>query len=225
MRKINPQIEESWLKVLEKEFQQPYFAVIKQVLLKERHEKKIIYPPGPLIFNAFNRTPFHKVKVVMLGQDPYHGPGQAHGLCFSVPDGVKPPPSLRNMFKELQADLGIEPRQSGNLEKWADQGVFLLNAMLTVRHKEAASHKNIGWQTFTDTVIRKLSEQREGLVFLLWGGFAKGKAKLIDKSKHHVLTSGHPSPLSVRYFRGNRHFSRTNEILIQQGKTPIDWSL
>ncbi len=225
MEKIKPQIEESWLEALKAEFQQPYFAAIKQFLLNEKKKGTTVYPPGPLIFNAFNRTPFDKVKVVILGQDPYHGPGQAHGLCFSVADGVKTPPSLRNIYKELNKDIGMEIPKSGNLEKWADQGVFLLNAMLTVQANRAASHQKIGWQTFTDAAIRKLSEEREGLVFMLWGNFAKKKAALIDKNKHHILASGHPSPLSSRYFFGCKHFSKANEILKEQGKEPIDWSL
>lgn len=222
---INPQIEASWLEVLKDEFQQPYFAGIKQFLLSEKQKGVTIYPPGPLIFNAFNQTPFHQVKVVMLGQDPYHNPGQAHGLCFSVQDGVKPPPSLRNIYKEINSDLGLPIPSTGNLEPWAKQGVFLLNAMLTVKAHNAASHQKIGWQQFTDTIIQKLSEQREGIVFMLWGNFAKGKAKLIDTSKHHVLKSGHPSPLSVRYFTGCKHFSQANTLLQQQGLTPINWRL
>ena len=180
--KINPKIEASWLAVLEEEFQKAYFTDIKQHLLEEKQKGIVIYPPGSLIFNAFNKTPFEKVKVVILGQDPYHGPGQAHGLCFSVPDGVEPPPSLKNMFKELKSDIGMEIPTSGNLEKWAEQGVFLLNAMLTVRANEAASHQRIGWQTFTDAVISILSEKRSGLVFMLWGAFAKSKAKFRDRA-------------------------------------------
>jgi uracil-DNA glycosylase len=223
--KINPQIEASWLAVLEGEFQKPYFTDIKQHLLEEKQQGIVIYPPGSLIFNAFNKTPFEKVKVVILGQDPYHGPGQAHGLCFSVPDGVEPPPSLKNMFKELKADIGMDIPTSGNLEKWAEQGVFLLNAMLTVRANEAASHQRIGWQTFTDAVIAALSEKRSGLVFMLWGAFAKSKAKLIDSQKHFILQSGHPSPLSERYFMGCKHFSQANNLLIKQGLQPIDWRL
>lgn len=223
--KINPQIEASWLAVLKDEFQKPYFAEIKHQLLQDKQQGITVYPPGPLIFNAFNKTPFEAVKVVILGQDPYHGPGQAHGLCFSVPEGVDPPPSLKNVFKELKADVGMEIPASGNLEKWAEQGVFLLNAMLTVRANEAASHQKIGWQEFTDAVIGKLSEQRTGLVFMLWGAFAKSKAKLIDDKKHHILQSGHPSPLSERYFSGCRHFSKANNLLQKQGLPPIDWSL
>jgi len=191
------------------------------------NEGKTIYPPGPLIFNAFDSTPFNKVKVVIIGQDPYHGPKQAHGLCFSVMDGIPAPPSLINMYKELNTDIGMEIPKSGNLQKWANQGVFLLNASLTVRAHQANSHKDIGWHAFTDAVIRKLSDEREGLVFLLWGGFAKNKSKLVDELKHTVLKSGHPSPLSANrgYWFGNKHFSRTNEILQKQGLEPIDWTL
>lgn len=223
--KVNPKIEASWLAVLKEEFQKPYFLEIKNFLLEERKNKVTVYPPGPLIFNAFNTTPFDKVKVVILGQDPYHGPGQAHGLSFSVPDGVPPPPSLKNIFKEINSDLGLAVPQSGNLNKWAEQGVFLLNAMLTVRARQAQSHQKIGWQQFTDAVIAKLSDQRRGLVFMLWGNFAKKKSKLIDPFKHNILTSGHPSPLSVRYFTGCKHFSKANQLLEEQGKKPIDWSL
>ncbi|MGB1204588.1 MAG: uracil-DNA glycosylase [Chitinophagales bacterium] len=222
---IKPQIETSWLEVLQDEFQQPYMLAIKQYLLDEKRKGVKVYPPGPLIFNAFNSTPFHDVKVVILGQDPYHGPNQAHGLCFSVQDNIKVPPSLRNIFKELKSDIGFEIPTSGNLEKWANQGVFLLNAMLTVRASSAASHSKIGWQNFTDAVIRKLSEERRGLIFLLWGNFAKSKATLIDSQKHYVLKAGHPSPLSVRYFSGCRHFSKANQILQEQGLKPIDWQL
>ena len=180
-----------------------------------------------MIFNAFNSTPFDQVKVVILGQDPYHNIGQARGLSFSVPEGVKPPHSLENMFKELKADIGMEIPTTGNLQKWADQGVLLLNAGLTVRAHQANSHKDAGWHKFTDAVIRKLSSEREGIVFLLWGGFAKKKASLIDQDKHHVLMTGHPSPLSANrgYWFGNKHFSKTNALLEKQGLIPIDWSL
>lgn len=221
------QIEESWKAVLQDEFQQPYFAAIKQFLVSEKQSGKTIYPPGSLIFNAFNSTPFDEVKVVILGQDPYHGPGQAMGLCFSVPKGVPKPPSLENIFRELEDDLGIPVPPHGDLQKWAHQGVFLLNAALTVRAYQANSHKDIGWHRFTDAVIRKLSERREGLIFLLWGGFAKKKIHLIDQMKHHVLQAGHPSPLSANrgYWFKNHHFSKVNEILKSQGKDPIDWSL
>jgi len=227
MSQTNVKIDESWKAVLNEEFQQPYFAEIKKYLVQEKQSGQTIYPPGSLIFNAFDSTPFDKVKVVIIGQDPYHGPRQAHGLCFSVMDGISAPPSLVNIYKELNTDVGMPIPQTGNLQKWANQGVFLLNACLTVRAHNANSHKNIGWHKFTDAVIRKLSEQREGIVFLLWGGFAKKKSSLIDELKHYVLTSGHPSPLSANrgYWFGNKHFSKTNELLEKQGLTPIDWTL
>lgn len=227
MGNINPKIEATWLEALKTEFEQPYFEMIKQFLVKEKQANKIIYPPGPQIFNAFNLTPFDKVKVVILGQDPYHGPGQAHGLSFSVQEGIPNPPSLKNIFVEIEQDLGLPVPSTGDLTKWAEQGVFLLNASLTVEARQANSHQGIGWQQFTDGVIRKLSEKREGLVFMLWGGFAKKKAKLIDKSKHHILQSGHPSPLSANrgYWFGNKHFSQANALLEQQGAEAIDWSL
>ncbi len=220
-------IEASWKAVLESEFQQPYFSTIKSYLLQERQGGHTVFPPGPQIFNAFDTTPFDQVKVVILGQDPYHGPRQAMGLCFSVPRGIPAPPSLENVFKEQKTDVGITVPSHGDLSEWAQQGVFLLNASLTVRAHQANSHKNIGWHKFTDAVIRKLSEEREGLVFLLWGGFAKRKAPLIDSNRHHILSSGHPSPLSANrgYWFGNRHFSKTNELLSAAGKTPINWQL
>lgn len=222
---ISPDIDESWKKILWDEFQQPYFADLKQFLIQEKQKYKV-FPPGPMIFNAFNKTPFDKVKVVIIGQDPYHDEGQAHGLCFSVQDGVHHPKSLINIFKELHDDVGFVIPQSGNLEKWTAQGVFLLNATLTVRAHEAGSHQNRGWERFTDAAIRALSEQREGLVFLLWGNYAKQKIEIIDTSKHYVLTSVHPSPLSAsRGFFGCKHFSKTNEILKKMGKTEIDWQL
>lgn len=222
---ISPSIEESWKKVLWDEFQQPYFAELKQFLIAEK-QKYTVYPPGPLIFNAFNKTPFDKVKVVIIGQDPYHEPGQAHGLCFSVQNGVPHPKSLINIFKELHDDVGFVIPVNGNLEKWAEQGVFLLNATLTVRAHEAGSHQNHGWERFTDAAISKLSEQREGLVFLLWGNYAKQKEAIIDTSKHYILSTVHPSPLSAhRGFFGCRHFSKTNELLRRMGKTEIDWQL
>lgn len=220
---MNVQIEASWKQALAEEFEQPYFSALVQFLHEEKRTGKVIYPPGPLIFNAFNLTPFDQVKVVILGQDPYHGPGQAHGLSFSVPDGIKPPPSLVNIYKELQTDLGIAPRTTGNLESWARQGVFLLNAILSVRQAEPASHSQIGWQTFTDAVIRKLSEERDGLIFLFWGNYARKKKDLIDLRKHSVLEAAHPSPLARGAFFGCRHFSQTNEILKRMGKTPIEW--
>ncbi len=220
-------IHESWKKVLKDEFEQAYFSAIKKYLVQEKQAGKTIYPPGSLIFNAFDSTPFEEVKVVILGQDPYHGPRQAMGLSFSVPDGVPKPPSLENIFKEIHQDLGIAISQTGNLQSWANQGVLLLNASLTVQAHRANSHKDIGWHKFTDAVIGKISNEREGIVFLLWGGFAKKKASLIDQMKHYVLSSGHPSPLSANrgYWFGNKHFSRTNEILEGQGKTPINWGI
>ena len=220
-------IHESWKVVLVDEFQQSYFSDIKRYLVAEKQSGKEIYPPGSLIFNAFNTTPFDKVKVVILGQDPYHGPGQAMGLCFSVHKGIPPPPSLINIFRELKADLDIDPPNHGDLTAWAKQGVFLLNASLTVQARKANSHKSIGWHTFTDAVIRKLSAKRQGLIFLLWGGFAKQKASLIDQMNHHVLKSGHPSPLSANkgYWFGNKHFSKTNELLVKQGREPINWDI
>lgn len=225
MAEVAPQIEPSWKEVLAEEFQKPYFQKIKQTLVEEKQNGRTIYPPGPLIFNAFNLTPFDEVKVVILGQDPYHGKGQAHGLCFSVPQGIAPPPSLVNIFKELNTDLGVAIPNHGNLEKWAKQGVFLLNAFLTVRANEPASHSKIGWQEFTNAVIQKLSEQRTGIIFLLWGRFAQEKDILIDKSKHHILKAAHPSPFSVSGFFGCKHFSKTNELLQHEGYNSIDWSL
>ena len=223
----NVKIEASWKEVLTDEFQKPYFGKIKEFLTQEKQSGQRIYPPGSLIFNAFNSTPFDQVKVVIIGQDPYHGPNQAHGLCFSVMDGIPAPPSLENIFKELNTDIGMTIPPSGNLQKWANQGVFLLNASLTVRAHQANSHKDIGWHTFTDAVIQKLSDERSGIVFLLWGGFAKKKVSLIDELKHYVLTSGHPSPLSANrgYWFGNKHFSKTNELLVKQNLEPIDWTL
>lgn len=222
---VSPRIENSWYEVLREEFEQPYFSAIKQFLQEEKRNGKVIYPPGPLIFNAFNLTPFDKVKVVILGQDPYHGAGQAHGLCFSVPHGVTPPPSLVNIFKEIEQDVHIAPPSHGNLEKWARQGVLLLNAILTVRANEPASHSKIGWERFTDAVIRKLSELREGLVFLLWGKFAQNKEYLIDTRRHVILKAAHPSPYSAHLFFGCKHFSKTNLILQSMGLDPIDWRL
>jgi len=220
------QIEESWKKILKEEFEKDYFKQIVTSLKAEKSAGKIIFPPGPLIFNAFNKTPFSKVKVVLLGQDPYHGKGQAMGLSFSVPDGIPKPPSLVNIFKELESDLGIKPPISGNLEKWAKQGVLLLNASLTVRQNEAASHSKIGWLQFTDSVISKISELKDDIVFLLWGRFAQDKQTLIDETKHHVLKAAHPSPFSAdKGFFGCRHFSKTNELLTINNKEPIDWKL
>jgi len=223
---MDVQIEESWKKVLKEEFEKPYFQHIITFLKAEKATGKVVYPPGPLIFNAFKQTPFDKLEVVLLGQDPYHNKGQAHGLSFSVPDGVPKPPSLVNIFKELHNDLGIKIPESGNLEKWARQGVLLLNASLTVRQNEPGSHAKIGWLQFTDSVIRKISDEKEGIVFLLWGKFAQEKQALIDETKHFVLKAAHPSPYSANNgFFGCRHFSMTNELLVKQHKSPIDWKL
>lgn len=223
MTQVNPQIESSWKEVLQNEFSAPYFATLKEFLLEEK-KKFVIYPPGKLIFNAFNHTPFGQVRVVILGQDPYHGKGQAHGLCFSVPEGITPPPSLVNIFKELHDDLGIPVPNHGNLVKWADQGILLLNATLTVRANQAGSHQGKGWEQFTDAVIRKISEQRTGIIFLLWGKYAQAKEEIIDMRKHYVLKAAHPSPFSAyNGFFGCKHFSRANELLQRHGLTPIDW--
>jgi uracil-DNA glycosylase len=223
---MDVQIEESWKEVLKDEFEKPYFQHIITFLKAEKASGKIIYPPGPLIFNAFKQTPFPEVKLVILGQDPYHNKGQAHGLSFSVADGVQKPPSLLNIFKELKNDLGIEISKNGNLEKWARQGVLLLNASLTVRQNEPGSHARIGWLQFTDSVIRKISDQKKGIVFLLWGKFAQEKQALIDETKHFVLKAAHPSPLSANNgFFGCKHFSKANELLIRQQKMPVDWKL
>ena len=223
--KIDPKIEHSWKEHLQNEFGSDYFKSLKVFLLEEK-KKYTVYPPGPRIFAAFDHTPFEKIKAVIIGQDPYHGQGQANGLCFSVSDGIRKPPSLVNIFKELHSDLGIPIPLNGNLEKWADQGVLLLNATLTVRAHQAGSHQKKGWERFTDQVIRILSGKREGLVFLLWGKYAQAKEALIDTSKHHILKAPHPSPFSAdRGFFGCRHFSRTNEILRSRGVAEIDWSL
>jgi uracil-DNA glycosylase len=222
---INPRIHDSWKERLIDEFNQPYFSALKNFLVQEMNAHKV-YPPGKKIFAAFDRTPFEKVKVVILGQDPYHGQGQAHGLCFSVPEGIQAPPSLVNIFKELHNDLGMPVPSHGNLEKWAEQGVLLLNATLTVRANQAGSHQNKGWENFTDAVIRKLSDEREGLVFILWGRYAQAKEYLIDPARHHILKAAHPSPFSAHSgFFGCRHFSKTNELLKEQGMEPVDWSL
>ena len=221
----NVKIEESWKAVLADEFEQAYFQGLAGFLRQEKSAGKVIYPPGSLIFNAFAKTPFDAVKVVVIGQDPYHNPGEAMGLSFSVPRGVRTPPSLKNIYKELNSDLGCTIPSHGDLTKWADQGVFLLNAMLTVEHKKAGSHRKIGWQNFTNAVIRKLSEEREGLVFMLWGNFAKAKAELIDTEKHLVLKAAHPSPLAGGAYFGSKHFSQANAYFAQQGKTPIDWQI
>lgn len=223
---MNVEIESSWKNLLQNEFEQPYFTNLTHFIKTEIAGKKTIYPKGSEIFNAFLLTPFEKVKVVILGQDPYHNPGQAHGLCFSVPEKVPLPPSLLNIFKELKSDLGAEHSQSGDLSGWAKQGVLLLNTSLTVRRNEPTSHSKIGWEQFTDSVIKKISENKAGVVFLLWGAYAKGKQLLIDSARHRVLTAAHPSPLSANNgFFGCGHFSKTNEYLISQQKDPIDWSL
>lgn len=223
MTNVNPKIEDSWRKVLNDQFSASYFVQLKEFLIGEKL-KYTVYPRGADIFAAFDLTPFEKVKVVILGQDPYHGPGQAHGLCFSVPDGVDLPPSLQNIFKELNNDLGIPVSRKGNLKRWAEQGVLLLNATLSVRANQAGSHQNKGWEQFTDAAISHLSKQRQHLVFLLWGNYAIAKEAMIDKSKHLILKSPHPSPLSAsRGFFGNKHFSRTNEYLNLKGLGEIDW--
>ena len=225
MANVNPVIEESWKNVLGEQFNASYFMQLKAFLVEEKSQFKI-FPPGSQLFNAFNFTPFDKVKVVLLGQDPYHGSGQAHGLCFSVPVGIAKPPSLQNIFKELNNDLGIPIPANGNLEKWAGQGVLLLNATLTVRAHQAGSHQNRGWEIFTDAAIKALSEQREHLVFILWGNYAQAKETLIDGSKHHILKAVHPSPMSVtRGFYGCKHFSKTNDYLRKHGIPEIDWRL
>ena len=220
---MNVQIEESWKKHLTTEFDKPYFIALTDFVRNE-YKSGTIYPPGKLIFNAFNLCPFDKVKVVIIGQDPYHGPEQAHGLCFSVNDGVPFPPSLVNIFKEIQDDLGTPVPPTGNLTRWASQGVLLLNATLTVRAHQAGSHQRRGWEEFTDAAIRCLAEERENLVFILWGSYAQKKGSFIDRNKHLVLTSAHPSPLSAyNGFFGNKHFSRTNDYLAAHGKEPIQW--
>ena len=223
---MDVKIESSWKELLKPEFNKPYFQQIVLHLKTERLQKKIIYPPGGFIFNAFDKTPIDRVKVVILGQDPYHGPGQAHGLCFSVQMGTPPPPSLNNIYKELHNDIGIKIPNHGNLTHWAEQGVFLLNASLTVRAGEPMSHSKIGWAEFTDTVIKKISDEREHVVFLLWGKFAQEKKALIDESKHLILKAAHPSPLSAYSgFFGCRHFSKANAYLISNGIDPVDWKL
>ena len=225
--KIDPKLEPGWKNALQKEFDQPYMSSLKKFLISEKQKGISVYPPGNQIFSAFNLTPFDKVKVVILGQDPYHGAGQAHGLSFSVPEGTRLPPSLQNIFKELHADLGIPVSQtSGNLAKWAEQGVFLLNAILTVQANQAASHQEKGWETFTDSVIKTLSDQKEGLVFILWGKFAQSKEALIDSSKHLIIKSAHPSPFSAHSgFFGSKPFSKANDYLESKGKEVIDWRI
>ena len=220
---MDVRIEASWKAHLADEFEKPYFGELIRFVRQEYDTQKV-FPPGKLIFNAFDHCPFDQVKVVILGQDPYHGPGQAHGLCFSVPDGVPFPPSLQNIFAEIEKDLGVPVPASGNLERWASQGVFLLNATLTVRAHQAGSHQNKGWETFTDRVIHLLAEQCDHLVFMLWGSYAQQKGKFIDTSRHLVLQSVHPSPLSAyRGFFGNHHFSQANSYLAAHGKDPVNW--
>ncbi|MCX6181460.1 MAG: uracil-DNA glycosylase [Bacteroidetes bacterium] len=225
MPNVDPKIEASWKPLLASEFHAEYFSKLKSFLLEEK-AKHTIFPPGDKIFEAFNRVPFNEVKVVILGQDPYHNDGQAHGLCFSVQHGVALPPSLKNIYKELHSDLGIAPIASGNLEKWTDQGVFLLNATLTVRAHEAGAHQKKGWETFTDKVIQTISENKKNVVFILWGNYAQQKQKLIDASKHLIIKSAHPSPLSAHNgFWGSKPFSKTNEYLTNNGIKPINWDL
>lgn len=221
---IDPQIHESWKEQLKEEFGKDYFSNLKNFLVEEK-KNNVIYPPGKLIFSAFNFTPFEEVKVVIIGQDPYHGQGQANGFCFSVNDGVRFPPSLVNIFKEVKDDCGCEIPLSGNLEGWAKQGVFLLNATLTVRQNTAGSHQNKGWEQFTDAVIKLVSEKREHVVFMLWGNYAKAKAQLIDSSKHLVLEAAHPSPLARGAFFGCKHFSKANAYLKSMGREEINWCL
>ena len=218
-------IEEGWKNALKDEFGKPYFQKLKAFLLEEREAGHTIYPPGKFIFNAFNSAPFDKVKVVIIGQDPYHGPGQAHGLCFSVPEGIRIPPSLRNIYKELHEDVGMTIPNHGYLQSWADQGILMLNAMLTVRAGQAGSHQKKGWEQFTTAAITQLNEQKEGIIFLLWGRYAQEKGLVIDSQRHHVLKAAHPSPLARVGFIGCKHFSQTNGLLIKQGKAPIDWQV
>ena len=222
---VNVRIEASWKDALAEEFGKPYFESLVRFLHSEKAAGQVIYPPGSQIFRAFDLTPVENLKVVILGQAPYHGPGQAHGLSFSVSSGVPAPPSLKNIFKEIESDLSVKMSGYPDLEKWARQGVLLLNAVLTVRAGMAASHSKIGWEEFTDAVIRYISDNCEGVVFLLWGNFARSKSALIDRSRHHVLEAAHPSPLARGAFFGCRHFSQTNALLSAQGKAPIDWVL
>ena len=222
---MDVKIEKERKEILAEEFEKKYFANLVSHIKKDIQEGKTVYPPGGKIFNAFELTPFSKVKVVILGQDPYHGPGQAHGLSFSVPDGVTPPPSLKNIYKEIETDLGIKIEGRGNLENWAKQGVFLLNAILTVRASEPTSHSRIGWETFTNAVIKSISDNNNKVVFMLWGNFARSKKELIDATKHYILEAAHPSPLARGAFFGCKHFSKCNQILKENGQEPIDWKL
>jgi len=223
---MDVKIGATWKEVLKNEFSKPYFEQIALHIKTEKSQGKIIYPPGSLLFNAFDTTPFDKVKVVILGQDPYHGAGQAHGFCFSVQNGIQPPPSLINIFKELNTDIGMPVPDHGNLSAWTNQGVFLLNSSLTVRAAEPMSHSKIGWSNFTDAVIKKISSEKQHIVFLLWGKFAQEKKILIDESRHCILKAAHPSPLSAHAgFFGCRHFSKTNEYLVSKGIDPVNWSI
>ncbi|MEL0166805.1 MAG: uracil-DNA glycosylase [Pseudomonadaceae bacterium] len=220
------QLEAGWLEALQGEFEQPYMQELRAFLQAEKSAGKVVFPPGPLIFNALNSTPLDKVRVVIIGQDPYHGPGQAHGLSFSVPPGVRTPPSLQNIFKEINRDLGLPIPGYGCLQSWAEQGVLLLNAVLTVEQAQAGSHAKRGWERFTSKIIDIVNQRCEHCVFLLWGSYAQRKGEQIDRAKHHVLTSVHPSPLSAhRGFIGNGHFSAANDYLVSKGLAPIDWSL
>jgi len=219
-------LHDSWLSRLDDQFELPYMQKLRDFLVTRKAHRAVIYPPGATIFNAMNSTPFEQVRVVILGQDPYHGPGQAHGLCFSVLPGVRVPPSLANIYREIQADLGITPPHHGYLQSWAEQGVLLLNAVLTVERGQAGSHQGKGWERFTDTIVQLLNDEREGLVFMLWGSYAMKKGAVIDRRKHLVLKAPHPSPLSAhRGFLGCRHFSTANEYLQQHQQQPIDWSV
>ncbi len=222
---VDVKLEASWKAVLKNEFSQPYFYELVEALKNAKKAGDVVYPPGSLIFKAFEKTPFDKVKIVILGQDPYHNPNEAMGLSFSVPKGIRIPPSLQNIYKELYQDLLVPIPNHGDLTKWAEEGVFLLNAMLTVEKNKAGSHQKLGWQNFTDAVIRVLSQEREHLVFMLWGGFARKKKELIDTQKHLVLEAAHPSPLAGGAFFGSKHFSQANEYLEKHGISPIDWRI
>ncbi|MEM6629626.1 MAG: uracil-DNA glycosylase [Bacteroidota bacterium] len=221
----NVKIEEGWKQALFNEFSKSYFLQLKGFLKEEKSQGQLIYPPGKQIFHAFNSTPFGQVKVVIIGQDPYHGPGQAHGLCFSVLPGVAIPPSLRNIYQELKEDVSFQIPTHGYLQKWADQGVLMLNAILTVRASQAGSHRKKGWENFTTAAIQALNSQKDGIVFLLWGRYAQEKGAVIDPSRHHILKAAHPSPLARTGFRGCKHFSQTNALLEQQGKIGINWQV
>ena len=225
MNADNVNIEKSWGKVLLGEFQRPYFNALSTTLKSAISEGKTIYPPSPLIFRAFELTPYNELKVVILGQDPYHNPGQAMGLSFSVPKGVRTPPSLKNIYKELHSDIGFSIPEHGDLTQWAEQGVFLLNAMLTVEERKPGSHKKIGWQKFTDAVIKTISDNKEGIIFMLWGRYAQSKKIFIDTEKHHVLEAAHPSPLARNAFSGCKHFTECNALLTEQGQSTINWSI